>query len=77
MTRTTSNPWIQVLMLGEARFGILVGGPFDGRCYPLPDPAPTTLEIPGPKARSRAVRYVLRDGYYRFAGQVEPERPAA
>ncbi len=70
-TRTDDirDPWVQVLTLGDARFGILVGGPFDGRCYPLPDPTPVSLDVPGPHEDSGSLRYVLREGYYRFAGE--------
>src|SRR5205823_3095411 len=36
MTDTMQHePWAQLLTLGDARFGILAGGPFDGRCYPI------------------------------------------
>lgn len=77
-SRATGAPWVEVLTLGEARFGILVGGPFDGRCYPLPERTPLFLDVPGPegKGQPKAIRYVLHEGYYRFAG-VAGERPAA
>jgi hypothetical protein len=74
------KPWADVLTLGDARFGILAGGPFDGRCYPLPDgPIPDQLEVPGPRGPGHPalVRYVLRDGLYRFAGARQPAVPAA
>jgi hypothetical protein len=72
------SPWAEVLMLGDARFGILVGGPFDGRCYPLLQGTPEVLDVPGPDAgRPEPLRYVLRDGYYRYAGAIVPELPAA
>jgi hypothetical protein len=72
-------PWAQVLSLGDARFGILVGGPFDGRCYPLFDGTPDALDVPGPEGPGQPalLRYVLRDGLYRFAGVGEPALPAA
>ena len=35
--RTT--PRAEILTLGDTRFGVLAGGPFDGRCYPLPEGA--------------------------------------
>ena len=76
VTRTTKQPWAQVLMLGDQRFGILTGGPFDGRCYPLLDGIPAFLDVPGPEGRGQpaSIRYVLHEGLYRFA---EEARPAA
>ena len=72
------GPWTEVVTLGDARFGILVGGPFDGRCYPLPEVPPKVLHVPGPSdAPPRTIRYVLREGRYRFAGDVAAERSAA
>jgi len=68
MATTRNQPWAQVLTLGDTRFGILVGGPFDGRCYPLPDGAvPQSLTVPGLGGPDdhRTERYVLRDGLYR------------
>src|SRR5207237_1372070 len=63
------EPWAQLLTLGDARFGILAGGPFDGRCYPLPeDHVPRELDVPGlaePEQPS-TIRYVLRDGLSRY-----------
>jgi hypothetical protein len=78
LQRTAREPWAEVLTLGDARFGILVGGPFDGRCYPLLDGTPTVLDIPGPEGAQTpgTVRYVLREGYYRYA-QAAQARPAA
>ena len=75
MTKRT-NPWAEVLTLGETRFGVLAGGPFDGRCYPLPEGGtPVVLAVPGPDpGRSQTLRYVLRDGLYRYE---RAERPAA
>jgi hypothetical protein len=75
MTRTTTDrPWAEVLTLGDTRFGVLAGGPFDGRCYPLPDgETPLVLEVPGTMPR-RSLRYVLRDGLYRYQ---HAERSAA
>ncbi|MDP9300303.1 MAG: hypothetical protein M3P43_05330 [Actinomycetota bacterium] len=74
------EPWAQLLTLGDARFGILAGGPFDGRCYPLAEgPVPRELHVPGlgaPKQPS-IVRYVLRDGLYRYAGVARQAAPAA
>ena len=68
------QPWAEVLTLGETRFGVLAGGPFDGRCYPLPDGGtPVVLAVPGPSA-GESLRYVLRDGLYRYE---QAERPAA
>ncbi len=74
MTRTgTPAPWADVITLGRARFGQLEGGPFDGRCYPLFDGTPPVLEVPPLDARSAGrtrLRYVLRDGRYRYDGEV-------
>ena len=74
------TPWAEVLTLGDQRFGILVGGPFDGRCYPLHDGTPTMLDVPGPVGRPAghpAVR-PARTGYYRHAGTVaSPDVSAA
>ena len=68
------QPWAEVLTLGETRFGVLAGGPFDGRCYPLPDGGtPVVLAVPGPGV-GESLRYVLRDGLYRYQ---HAERPAA
>ena len=80
MRDTTGRPWAQILSLGDARFGILAGGPFDGRCYPLPaGPVPDELSVPGPRGPGQpaTVRYVLRDGLYRYAGAARPAVPAA
>jgi hypothetical protein len=81
MRETTTHRWAGVLTLGDARFGILTGGPFDGRCYPLPDQAgiPHELTVPGPRGpgQPKDVRYVLRDGLYRYAGAARPAVPAA
>jgi hypothetical protein len=81
MRDTTTQPWTQILTLGDARFGILAGGPFDGRCYPLPDggAVPQELSVPGPRGPGQpsVVRYVLRDGLYRYAGAARPAVPAA
>jgi hypothetical protein len=67
-------PWAEVLTLGETRFGVLAGGPFDGRCYPLPDgDTPIVLEVPDTVA-GPPLRYVLRDGLYRYQ---QARRPAA
>jgi hypothetical protein len=76
VTRMKKEPWAEVLRLGDQRFGILTGGPFDGRCFPLMDGTPTVLDVPGPEGpgQPRSVRYVLRDGVYRFTAE---ERPAA
>jgi hypothetical protein len=71
--RTT---WAQVLTLGDQRFGILVGGPFDGRCFPLAG-TPPVLDVPGIEPGSGPVRYVLRDGYYRHREVATTQRPAA
>ncbi|HLB38995.1 MAG TPA: hypothetical protein VJM84_00925 [Actinomycetota bacterium] len=70
------EPWAEVLTLGDARFGVLAGGPFDGRCYPLPSgQIPTVLDVPGPgPGAGPHLRYVLRDGLYRYQ---RAERPAA
>jgi hypothetical protein len=72
----TTGPWAEVLTLGDARFGVLAGGPFDGRCYPLPDgQIPLRLDVPGPgPGPGPMLRYVLRDGLYRFE---RAERTAA
>jgi len=66
--KKTVEPFAQVLTLGDQRFGILLGGPFDGRCYPLTDGTPRVLEVPGPEAAGapETVRYVLFQGFYRF-----------
>lgn len=74
-TTTAATPWAQILRLGDQRFGILVGGPFDGRCYPLHG-TPPVLDVPGLVAGADPVRYVLRDGYYRFDEQAV-SRPTA
>jgi hypothetical protein len=71
----TTAPWAQVLTLGDQRFGILVGGPFDGRCFPLTG-TPHTLDVPALVDGAPRVRYVLRDGYYRH-DQEATERSAA
>jgi len=74
------EPRAEVLSLGDARFGILAGGPFDGRCYPLPEgTVPRELLVPGLVAREQPsrVRYVLRDGLYRYAGVARQAVPAA
>jgi hypothetical protein len=75
MTRRT-QPWAEVLTLGETRFGVLTGGPFDGRCYPLPEGGtPVVLSVPGPDpGADQTLRYVLCDGLYRYE---RAERPAA
>ena len=69
----TTTPWADVITLGDARFGQLEGGPFDGRCYPLLHGTPAVLDVPidGPPGRgpARTIRYVLRDGRYRFAAE--------
>jgi hypothetical protein len=71
---TKKAPWAEVLTLGDTRFGVLAGGAFDGRCYPLPDgETPTILNVPGPTP-GLTLRYVLRDGLYRYQ---HVERPAA
>jgi hypothetical protein len=76
--RRDRRPWARVITLGEARFGILVGGPFDGRCYPLQAGTPRELQVPAPHGASAApIRYVLREGCYRFAGDAAAERSAA
>ena len=73
-TAAASAPWAEVLTLGDTRFGVLAGGPFDGRCYPLPDgETPLVLDVPGTTAGS-SLRYVLRDGLYRYQ---HAQRPAA
>jgi len=69
----TPNAWAHVITLGTARFGQLQGGPFDGRCYPLGDGTPDVLHVPvegvdRPATAPRTIRYELRDGIYRFAG---------
>lgn len=73
------EPWANVLTLGDARFGVLIGGPFDGRCYPLLEGTPEVLDVPGPTGRGQpaTVRYVLREGFYRYAGAAAPAQPAA
>ena len=76
MPKTNPRPWAEVLTLGDTRFGVLAGGPFDGRCYPLPPgETPHVLDVraPGPDV-SPALRYVLRDGLYRYQ---HAQRPAA
>jgi hypothetical protein len=81
MTDTVQHePWAQLLTLGDARFGILAGGPFDGRCYPLSEgPVPHELDVPGLPGpeQPNIVRYVLRDGLYRYAGVARQAAPAA
>ena len=72
------TPWAEVLTLGDTRFGVLVGGPFDGRCYPLPQGrTPIVLDVPGPgpgPGPTPALLYELRDGLYRYRSA---ERSAA
>ena len=70
------QPWAEVLTLGDQRFAILAGGPFDGRCYPLMEGTPPVLDVPGPDVggATPTLRYVLREGLYRYA---EVQRPAA
>jgi hypothetical protein len=81
MTDTVQHePWAQLLTLGDARFGILAGGPFVGRCYPLSEgPVPRELHVPGLPGPEQPsfVRYVLRDGLYRYAGVARQAAPAA
>jgi hypothetical protein len=74
MGHSTQTPWAETIMLGEARFGILEGGPFDGRCYPLLSGTPRILDVPD---GSGVARYVLRDGRYRFTHRRAQEVPAA
>ena len=76
MNDQTVEPRAEVLTLGDARFGVLAGGPFDGRCYPLPTgPIPVVLDVPGPgPAGGPVLHYVLRDGLYRYQ---RAERSAA
>jgi len=76
MKQQVTQPWAEVLTLGDTRFGVLAGGPFDGRCYPLPEGrTPTVLDVPGPGPGSTdTLTYVLRDGLYRFE---RTERSAA
>ena len=50
MTRAT-QPWAETLTLGDQRFAILAGGPFDGRCYPLMDGTPGSWTSPAPRGR--------------------------
>jgi hypothetical protein len=71
-----TTPWADVVTLGEARFGHLEGGPFDGRCYPLLDGTPPMLDVPLERhaGATSTLRYVLRDGRYRYA---EIEHPAS
>ena len=71
-----NQPWAEVLTLGDTRFGVLAGGPFDGRCYPLPEGrTPVVLAVPGTGPGSTdTLRYALRDGLYRYE---RAERSAA
>ena len=72
------TPWAEVVMLGDTRFGLLEGGPFDGRCYPLLEGTPAALDVPGPgHDPARIIRYVLREGRYRFDGDADAARSAA
>jgi hypothetical protein len=72
--KKASAPWAEVLTLGDTRFGVLAGGAFDGRCYPLPDgETPLVLDVAAPSP-GPSLRYVLRDGLYRYQ---HTERPAA
>jgi hypothetical protein len=75
-TSAHTTPWAEVLTLGDTRWGVLVGGPFDGRCYPLPEGrTPLVLDVPGPgPGPMPALRYELRDGLYRYRSA---ERSAA
>jgi hypothetical protein len=65
---SSTTTWADVVTLGDARFGQLEGGPFDGRCYPLLDGTPTELDVPceGSADGSPTVRYVLHEGVYRY-----------
>ncbi len=78
---TRRQPWVDVVTLGDARFGQLAGGPFDGRCYPLLEGTPLVLDVPldGPfhSRTVRTARYVLRDGIYRYAAGTERSAPTA
>jgi hypothetical protein len=76
MRQRQSEPWAEILSLGDTRFGVLAGGPFDGRCYPLPEGAtPRVLDVPGSgPGECSTLRYVLREGLYRYQ---QAERPAA
>jgi hypothetical protein len=67
-TSAHTTPRADVLTLGDTRFGVLVGGPFDGRCYPLPNgDIPVVLDVPGPgPGPSPALRYELHEGLYRY-----------
>ena len=70
-------PWAEVLTLGDTRFGVLAGGPFDGRCYPLPEGSTRRCSMYRARAGHVAaapLRYVLRDGLYRYQ---RAERTAA
>jgi hypothetical protein len=71
-----TEPWAEILTLGDTRFGVLAGGPFDGRCYPLPEgPIPRALDVPGPgPGASPPLHYVLHGGLYRYQ---RAERTAA
>jgi hypothetical protein len=69
----TSNGKAHVITLGTARFGLLRGGPSDGRCYPLGSEIPEVLDVPVETDDQpihglavRTVRYELHDGFYRF-----------
>ena len=74
MIKKVREPWAEVLTLGDTRFGVLVGGPFDGRCYPLPaGEIPAVLDVPGVD-RDSTLRYVLRGGVFRYQSA---ERTAA
>ncbi len=68
-----TTPWADVVTLGNARFGRLAGGPFDGRCYPLIGGTPTELRVPAGEADASgppgSLRYVLTGGVYRFVDE--------
>ena len=49
----TSDRWADVITLGNARFGQLHGGPFDGRCFPLGAGTPEVLHVPVEGLRHR------------------------
>ena len=74
-----SEPRAEILTLGDARFGILAGGPFDGRCFPLLEGTPLVLDVPGFEGPGQpaTLRYVLREGLYRYAGTEVPAVSAA
>src|SRR4051794_10254723 len=52
-----TTPWAEVLTLGDTRFGVPAGGPFAGRCSPLPTAARRPFSTCRGSAPARRPRY--------------------